>query len=778
MSEYNELKRLPVIAMQGMVVLPGMVGHIDLKKGEVEEALIDIMNNGGEVALATLREGMDSITGISAVFPVGVSAMIKQRVSLPNGNIRILLEGKERAVFRELGPKEKGLYRGELVEKPIERCGFTSEEAEVRIRMLSELLGEYVVYQKNLTKNLLSYARTTTDLLEFMRILTIKIPFQPITRLSFLMQDREDRLFECFYREFQKEVEMARIRQGINEKIAQEVNEATVKQKKDFILREQMKIIRQELGDKEGESDTEQFEKRLEELHASDEIKENIRKEIARFDRVQNSGSEAAVAYQYVDTLLSMPWEERSEDNTDLANAERVLNEDHYGLKDVKERVLEFLAVRSLNTKGDTPILCLVGPPGTGKTSIAKSIARAMNRKYERVCLGGVRDEAEIRGHRRTYVGALPGRIVKALLHAKVGNPLILLDEVDKLASDYKGDPAAALLEVLDGEQNANFKDHYIDMEVDLSEVLFLATANTTQTIPKPLLDRMEIIELSSYLETEKFHIGKEHLWPKQLEANGLTKKQITITDGAIKTIISGYTKEAGVRGLERAFGKIMRKAAKNILLGNTSKITVTNKNLEEFLGKKKYDKNTVKTKAKVGTATGLAWTQVGGETLEIEVSILPGKGEIDFTGQLGDVMKESCLAAFSYVRGVAGEYKVAPEIFKENDVHIHIPEGAVPKDGPSAGITIATALLSAVTEIPVKGDLAMTGEITLRGRVLEIGGLKEKLLAAKGAGMKKVLIPEGNEKDVEEFDSEITEGLEIVPVVGMDEVLKEALVR
>ena len=777
MSDLANMKRLPMIAMQGMVVLPGMVGHIDLKKGEVEEALIDIMEGGGEVALATLREGVTSITGLNAVFPVGVIARIKQRVSLPGGNIRVLLEGVERIVFHNVGAKQKGLYLCEACEKPILPANFGADETEIRIRMLSELLGEYVIYQKNISGSLLAYARTTTNLMEFMQLLAAKIPFQAVSRLSFLMQDTEERLFECFYREFDRELTMVKLRHEISEKINKEVNEATIQQKKEYILKEQMKAIRKELGD-DDESDADRFREKLKELQASDEIKEAIEKEIVRFEKVEKSGSESAVQYQYVDTLLSLPWDTKSEDNEDLANAAKVLDEDHYGLKDIKERILEFLAVRSLNSDGDAPILCLVGPPGTGKTSIAKSIARAMNRKYERICLGGVKDEAQIRGHRRTYVGALPGKLAKALIHAKTANPLILLDEVDKLGADYKGDPSAALLEVLDSEQNVHFIDHYIDLPIDLSPVLFIATANDANAIPKPLLDRMEVIELSSYLETEKFHIGKEHLWPKQLKANGLTNKQITITDSAIREVIDGYTKEAGVRSLERRFGKIMRIAAKKILLGETKKISVSGKNLEDYLGKRKYRKNVKTRRNKVGVATGLAWTAVGGETLEIEVGLLPGKGEVDFTGQLGDVMKESCLAAMTYVKSISGQYNVDPETFKDKDIHIHIPEGAVPKDGPSAGITIATAILSAVTDIPVKSDLAMTGEITLRGRVLEIGGLKEKLLAAKKAGVKQVLIPEGNERDVQDFDAEIVEGLDIIPVEEMQDVLKEALVH
>ncbi|MBR4581375.1 MAG: AAA family ATPase, partial [Lachnospiraceae bacterium] len=612
MSDYAKMKRLPVIAMRGLVVLPDMVGHIDLKTKDVEGAFRSIMEMDSEVVLATMREGLEKIEDLSSVYPVGVIATIKQRVSLPNGNVRILLEGKTRVVFRDLRVVANGSYLGDVVEREIIRASYQGQEEEARIRMLAELLGEYVIYQPQTPKNLLDVARNTTDLYSFMIVLMAKIPFQAYTKLSFLMQEREDLLFEVLYREFGRELEIAKLRHEINEKISKEVAESAADQRKEYYLKEQLRAIKKELGE-DDESDADKFRERLEDLQASDEIKDNIEKEIERFERMQHSASEAAVGYQYLDTLLSIPWEVKSDDNTDLENAKNVLEEDHYGLKDVKERVLEFLAVRALNTKGDTPILCLVGPPGTGKTSIAKSVARAMNRKYERVCLGGVKDEAELRGHRRTYVGAMPGRLVKALLHAKVANPLILLDEVDKLGSDYKGDPAAALLEVLDSEQNANFMDHYVDMPVDLSPVLFLATANDPSNIPRPLLDRMEIIELSSYLETEKYHIGKEHLWPKQLEANGLTKSQVTITDSAIRTVISCYTKEAGVRALERCFGKIDRKAAKQILLGEKKKISVTERNLEEYLGKKKYLKEKKAGKDKVGIATGLPWTHVGG---------------------------------------------------------------------------------------------------------------------------------------------------------------------
>ena len=568
------------------------------------------------------------------------------------------------------------------------------------------------------------------------------------------------------------EVQIFKIRQDLQEKIKEKMD----KNQKDYLLREQLKVIREELGD-DFQSEAANFEEAVSKLKADKSVKEKIRKEIERFKNAGMNSSESAVIRGYIETLLELPWNKVSKDSKDIKRAEKILDEDHYGMEKVKERILEFLAVRALTEKGESPIICLVGPPGTGKTSIARSVAKSLNKEYVRISLGGVRDEAEIRGHRRTYVGAMPGRIANGLRSAGVKNPLMLLDEIDKVSSDYKGDTSAALLEVLDAEQNVKFRDHYVEIPLDLSEVLFIATANSVQTIPRPLLDRMELIEVSSYTENEKLHIAKEHLLPKQIKKNGLDKRKITVSDKALEQIIRGYTKEAGVRNLERKLGEVCRKAAREYVEKEKKFIKVTATNLEKYLGKERYRYNMANEKDEIGIVRGLAWTSVGGDTLQIEVNTMPGKGEFKLTGQLGDVMKESAAAGISYIRSIADKYQIPAEFFKENDIHIHIPEGAVPKDGPSAGITMATAMISAMTGRAVKANVAMTGEITLRGRVLPIGGLKEKLLAAKNAGIKKVLVPKKNEKDVEEISMEIKKGLEIVLVETMEEVLHHALV-
>lgn len=571
-----------------------------------------------------------------------------------------------------------------------------------------------------------------------------------------------------------KEIEIIAIKNDFQAKVKAHVD----KNQKEYLLREQMKVIREELGEDNTESDADHFAEALGKIRADKEVKEKIKKEIDRFKNISSSSSESAVARGYIETLLELPWNKTSRDNKNLKNAEQILNADHYGLEKVKERMLEFLAVRNLTSKGESPIICLVGPPGTGKTSIARSVAKALDKKYVRISLGGVRDEAEIRGHRRTYVGAMPGCIVNGLRSAGVKNPLMLLDEIDKMSSDYKGDTASALLEVLDAEQNKKFRDHYVEIPIDLSEVLFIATANSVQDIPRPLLDRMELIEVTSYTENEKLHIAKEHLLAKQMERNGIRPEQLAITDKAMAKIISGYTREAGVRNLERKLGEICRKAARPLYEGEKEKIKVTEQNLEKFLGKEKYSFDKKNDTDEVGIVRGLAWTSVGGDTLEIEVNIMPGKGEFQLTGQLGDVMKESAQAGISYIRSVSEEYHIPKKFFQENDIHIHIPEGAVPKDGPSAGITMATAMLSAITKTPVRADVAMTGEITLRGRVLPIGGLKEKTLAAKNAGIKTICVPKKNEKDIDEISPEIKKGLEIVLVEQMKDVLDVAFVK
>ena len=572
----------------------------------------------------------------------------------------------------------------------------------------------------------------------------------------------------------ENEIQVMNIKTEIQEKVKARVD----KNQREYILREQLKVIREELGEDTTGAEADHFQEETDKLEASDEVKERIEKEIERFKNAGNNSAESSVIRGYIETLLELPWDKESVDNMDLANAREILDEDHYGLEKVKERVLEFLAVRALTKKGDSPIICLVGPPGTGKTSIARSIARALDKKYVRICLGGVRDEAEIRGHRRTYIGAMPGRIAAGLHQAKVKNPLMLLDEIDKVSADYKGDTSSALLEVLDSEQNNKFADHYVELPIDLSEVLFIATANDIQNIPRPLLDRMEVIEISSYTENEKFHIAKEHLVPKQKKANGLKEAQLVIEDEALMEVISGYTREAGVRSLERQIGRICRKSARKILEEQVKEVVVTKENLEEFLGKERYEFQPANEKPEIGIVRGLAWTAVGGDTLQIEVNVMPGKGEFLLTGQLGDVMKESAQAGISFIRSVAEQYEIPKEFFEKHDIHIHIPEGAVPKDGPSAGITMATAMVSAITKVPVKADVAMTGEITLRGRVLPIGGLKEKLLAAKKAGIHMVLVPEKNEPDVRELDAEITDGLQIEFVGSMEQVLKLALVK
>ena len=574
---------------------------------------------------------------------------------------------------------------------------------------------------------------------------------------------------------------------AIRTQLAVKIRERIDKNQKDYILREQLEYIQEELGDKNQYSDVKHYEEALAKLKADAEVKEKIKKEIARFKTIMGSSSESAVERGYIETLLELPWNKASKDNNDINRAEEILERDHYGLEKVKERIVEYLAVRCLTSKGEAPILCLVGPPGTGKTSIAKSIAEALNKKYIRICLGGVRDEAEIRGHRKTYVGAMPGRIANGLKQAGVCNPLMLLDEIDKVSSDYKGDTSSALLEVLDPEQNCHFRDHYVELPLDLSKVLFIATANDAGNIPRPLLDRMDIIEVTSYTANEKFHIAKEHLWEKQLRKNGLKDTQLSISDNALKAVIDQYTKEAGVRNLERKLGTVCRKAALEILKSRNGKkekqvqdksIRVNSQKLEKYLGKPKYSVDMANEKDDVGIVRGLAWTSVGGDTLQIEVNIMPGKGEIELTGKLGDVMKESAMTGISFIRSIAPKYKIAPEFFKENDFHIHIPEGAVPKDGPSAGITMATAVLSAITDTPVKAKVAMTGEITLRGRVLPIGGLKEKLLAAKSAGITTVLVPEKNEKDVAEISNEIKAGMEICLVESMEDVIPLAFAR
>ncbi len=707
---------------------------------------------------------------IEDLYHVGCVAKIKQLVKLPDGVIRVMVEGEQKGVLLDFDSTDPALIGEiELIE---ERDSLPLSAKEAMLRVVKDKLEEFGRENSRMAKELLPNLMLIEDLGELLDQTAIQMPWDYTMRQEVMESlDLEER-YEKVVNILISELEILRIKKELQDKVRDAVN----KNQKDYILREQLRIIREELGEDNVVSDAEEYEKRLKTLKADKEVKEKIAKEIGRLKSIPSSSPESNVSRTYIETLLDLPWKKVSRDNNDIAHAEKVLNEDHYGLEKVKDRILEYLAVRTLTDKGISPILCLVGPPGTGKTSIARSVARALNKKYVRISLGGVRDEAEIRGHRRTYVGAMPGRLVDGLRQAGVSNPLMLLDEIDKVSSDYKGDTSSALLEVLDGEQNVKFRDHYVELPIDLSQVMFIATANTTQTIPGPLLDRMEIIEITSYTENEKLHIAKNFLVKKQLERNGLTKEQVMISDKALEKVIHNYTREAGVRSLERRIGDLYRKAAREFLENKKQVIRITESSLEKYLGKERISFADANEEDEIGIVRGLAWTSVGGDTLQIEVNVMPGKGNLQLTGQLGDVMKESAQTALTYIRSVAPNYQVADDYFEKHDIHIHIPEGAVPKDGPSAGITMATAMLSAVLERPVKAKVAMTGEITLRGRVLPIGGLKEKILAAKMAHMETVLVPDKNRPDIAELSKEITKGLEIVFVKTMEDVLKEAL--
>ena len=709
---------------------------------------------------------------LAGVYHVGTIAYIKQVVKLPQNLLRVLVEGTGRATLVKF-EQEFPFIRSEITPVDEEEMQMPEPVMEAMHRSLKELFHRYCMENGKVSKELVAQILNIDNVEELVEQIAVNIPLSYQNKQKILEALTLEERYEVLGAILGNEIEIMQIGRDLQKKVKARID----KNQREYILREQLKLIREELGEDNTADDAEEFKKKLQELQAGDEVKEKISKEIERFKNTNSNVSENAVLRGYIETMLALPWEKKSTDSDDLKEAWKVLQEGHYGLKDVKERVMEFLSVRKLTHKGKSPILCLVGPPGTGKTSIARSIAEAMHKKYVRICLGGVRDEAEIRGHRKTYVGAMPGRITAALQQAGVSNPLMLLDEIDKTSSDYKGDTSAALLEVLDPEQNSRFMDHYIEVPQDLSEVLFIATANDVQGIPRPLLDRMELIEIAGYTENEKEHIAKEHLIPKQMEENGIEKGKLTIQSAALKKIINNYTKEAGVRNLERTIGQICRKTARLIMEEDKKKVTVTSKNLSDFLGKEHFNYLMANKKDEIGISRGLAWTQVGGDTLQIEVNVMPGKGELMLTGQLGDVMKESAQAGITYIRSIASDYKVEPEFFQENDIHVHIPEGAVPKDGPSAGITMATAILSAIIKKPVRADLAMTGEITLRGRVLPIGGLKEKLLAAKYAKIKEVLVPAENKPDIQELDKEITDGLTITFVSSMKEVLNRALV-
>ncbi|MCI9527380.1 MAG: endopeptidase La [Lachnospiraceae bacterium] len=792
MSE--EYRRIPAVALRGMTILPGMVAHFDVSRNKSIKAIENAMVEDQMVFLVTQKNINIEDPTVDDLYSVGVLAVIKQVIKLQNNVVRVLIEGEKRGYLVNLASEECLFAKIELLQEEDE--GELSEDMkEAMIRGVKETFGRYCILNPKPGKEL---AKQMQDIHELGRLLddignNLPVSFEEKQRLleAGTMQERYEALLIILL----NEINVIQIKAEFQSKVKEKVD----KNQKEYILREQMRLIREELGEDNTVSEADHFLEETEKLDAEQEVKDKLKKEIERFKNVSSNSSESAVIRGYIETLLELPWNKSSKDNKNLGDAERILDEDHYGMEKVKERMLEFLAVRNLTEKGDSPIICLVGPPGTGKTSIARSVARALDKQYVRISLGGVRDEAEIRGHRKTYVGAMPGRIANGLKNSGVKNPLMLLDEIDKISSDYKGDTASALLEVLDSEQNSKFRDHYVELPIDLSEVLFIATANSLQDIQRPLLDRMEIIEVSSYTENEKAHIAREHLIAKQMEKNGLKPGQLSISDRALEKLIRGYTREAGVRNLERKIGEICRKAARELYneefpAGQQGKeaegkeesqkrkkkkaIKVTENRLEKLLGKEKYNYDVINENDEVGIVRGLAWTSVGGDTLQIEVNIMPGKGEFQLTGQLGDVMKESAQAGISYIRSVSEQYRIDKEFFKEYDIHIHIPEGAVPKDGPSAGITMATAMLSAITKRKVRKDVAMTGEITLRGRVLPIGGLKEKTLAAKNAGIKTICVPKKNEPDIEEISQEIKKGLEIVFVENMEQVLETAMVK
>ena len=764
---------MPVIALRGLCVLPKMTVSFDISRPRSVAAVERAMVGDQKICLVAQKNVEDMNPAMDQLHHIGTVAYVKQLVKMPGGVVRVMVDGQERAELLILDSTDPALVgEVELSGSPEEDLDYVTSEAMIRV--LKDKLEEYGRQHPKFAKEMLPTVLELTSLEELMLQMAIQLPWEYTVRQEYLEATDSTGRYEVLVKNLVNEIEISRIRRDFQEKVKESID----KNQKEYILREQMKIIREELGEDNPVSDSDEFEKQVKNLKAGKEAKEKLKKEIDRFRGMPGGSQEGNVLRTYIETLLELPWNKVSRDNNDLKHAQEILEEDHYGLDKVKERVLEYLAVRILTKKGSSPILCLVGPPGTGKTSIARSVARALDKKYVRISLGGVRDEAEIRGHRKTYVGAMPGRIVDGLRQAGVSNPLMLLDEIDKVSSDYKGDTSSALLEVLDGEQNVKFRDHYVEVPIDLSNVLFIATANTTQTIPGPLLDRMEVIEVNSYTENEKFHIAEKYLVPKQLERNGLTKKQLTISDGALKKIIHNYTREAGVRNLERRIGDICRKAAREFLEDKKQVIKVTEANLERYLGKEKVSFEDANEEDEVGIVRGLAWTSVGGDTLQIEVNVMPGKGELKMTGQMGDVMKESAQTALTYVRSISPQYQVPDDYYEKHDIHLHIPEGAVPKDGPSAGITMATAILSAVTGQKVASKVAMTGEITLRGRVLPIGGLKEKILAAKMAHIHTVLVPEKNRSDIAELSKEITKGLRIVYVKSMEDVLQEALVK
>ena len=763
---------MPAVALRGLTILPGMVQHFDISREKSIRAIETAMMGNQKVYLVTQRHPEQETPAVADLYQMGTISQIKQLVKMPGGIIRVMVEGDKRAALLTLF--EEGPYlEAEVEEAPMQEEQLTDTVKEAMSRIVKEKLEEFGNANPKAVKDFIGSLLVITDLEQLLTQTANEFPWDFAVKQEMLECDYWSHLYDRIVYYLMRELEILMIKRDYQGKVKEHID----KNQRDYILREELKVIREELGDDSGTEDADGYMEQLEKLNADKETKEKIKKEIQRFKGMPGGSQEANVLRTYIETVLEMPWKKVSRDNQDIVHAKEILEEDHYGLEKVKDRVLEFLAVRALTKKGTSPILCLVGPPGTGKTSIARSVARALGKKYVRISLGGIHDEAEIRGHRKTYVGAMPGRIADAMRQAGVANPLMLLDEIDKVSADYRGDVSSALLEVLDGEQNVKFRDHYLEIPLDLSGVLFIATANDASTIPRPLLDRMEVIEVSSYTENEKFHIAKKYLIPKQLERNGLTEEMLSFSDKALEKIIHNYTREAGVRNLERRIGEICRKAAREFLEKKKKTVHVTEGNLQKYLGKEKITFENANEEDEVGIVRGLAWTSVGGDTLQIEVNVMPGDGKLQMTGQMGDVMKESAQIALTYVRSVADRYGVESRYFKEHDLHLHIPEGAVPKDGPSAGITMATAMLSAVTGKKVCASVAMTGEITLRGRVLPIGGLKEKTLAARMAHMKKVLVPDKNRPDMAEISKEITKGMEIVFVKTMDDVVREAFV-
>ena len=765
----EEMKHIPAVALRGMTILPAMIVHFDISREMSIKAVEQAMLSDQKLFVVTQKDPEVSEPVLDDLYRIGTIVEIKQVIKMPKNILRVLAEGIQRAELVDISDNPEYLDADILTF--VEEDTMDQNTKEALLRSMKETFERYCSVNGKVSKELISQIMELNDLEKATAQIAMNIPLYYEQKQKVLEAVELKERCELLCSIMENEIQILQIKIEIQEKVKERID----KNQREYIMREQMKLIREELKE-DNVNEADQFEEELKKLKASKEVKEKIQKEIQRYRNIGMNSGESSVIRGYIETLLEMPWDKASKDSKDIERAREILEADHYGLEKVKERILEFLSVRILTKKGDSPILCLVGPPGTGKTSIARSIAKALDKKYVRISLGGVRDEAEIRGHRRTYIGAMPGRIANGIRTAGVKNPLMLLDEIDKLSSDYKGDTASAMLEVLDGEQNVKFRDHYIEIPLDLSEVLFIATANDVQSIPRPLLDRMELIEVTSYTENEKFHIAKEHLWIKQVEKNGLNPEKISITDDALRKVISGYTREAGVRGLERKLGEICRKAARETLEKKKRSVKITEENLEKYLGKVRFTIQTLNDQDEIGIVRGLAWTSVGGDTLQIEVNTMPGRGEFRLTGQLGDVMKESAQAGISYIRSVRSQYHISDEYFRKHDIHIHIPEGAVPKDGPSAGVTMVTAMISAITKIPVRADVAMTGEITLRGRVLPIGGLKEKLLAARNAGMKIVFVPSKNKPDVEEISTEITKGLDIRYAETMEDILQVAL--